>query len=299
MMLRRRTKLACLCLQRTCHTLLTPAANRRKRSDCERCFCYFFSFFYCGDGRSKLVAHNMSYFTIVLALVGWTASSTIAWLWLRRKKYQGQQGKAFLKARTLLVTAHPDDEAMFFVPALCSLESVSILCLSNGNYDGLGKVRELELYKCANLFAIDKNDVEILDEPGLQDGPKNIWAADLVAERVRAAVARTGATQIITFDRHGVSGHTNHCATYNGVQRFIERRRTQGRNRSSSSSQTEQEQVVAWELQSTPLFRKYTGVLDLAWTFLQAQSSRKDRVALYAGSPKMNWLVRWLLFCDP
>ncbi len=41
-----------------------------------------------------------------------------------------------LSRRVLLVIAHPDDEAMFFVPALHSLAeagaTVGVLCLSNG-----------------------------------------------------------------------------------------------------------------------------------------------------------------------
>ena len=41
----------------------------------------------------------------------------------------------------LLVTAHPDDEVMFFAPALLCLGeefTIYILCLSTGDYDGLG-----------------------------------------------------------------------------------------------------------------------------------------------------------------
>jgi N-acetylglucosaminylphosphatidylinositol deacetylase len=48
----------------------------------------------------------------------------------------------------LIVIAHPDDEAMFFVPTIKYLRkynNISLLCLSNGNATGLGRIREKEL----------------------------------------------------------------------------------------------------------------------------------------------------------
>lgn len=44
--------------------------------------------------------------------------------------------RAFAEARALLVTAHPDDECMFFAPAVLTLTqsnaAVYLLCLSSG-----------------------------------------------------------------------------------------------------------------------------------------------------------------------
>jgi N-acetylglucosaminylphosphatidylinositol deacetylase len=53
------------------------------------------------------------------------------------------------KHNILYVIAHPDDEAMFFVPSILELRrtnNLHLLCLSNGNADGLGKIREKELH---------------------------------------------------------------------------------------------------------------------------------------------------------
>ena len=45
--------------------------------------------------------------------------------------------------RVLIVTAHPDDECMFFGPTLCHLADrdiqAKVLCLSTGNFYGKGK----------------------------------------------------------------------------------------------------------------------------------------------------------------
>jgi hypothetical protein len=49
----------------------------------------------------------------------------------------------------LVITAHPDDEAMFFSAAVLRLRKtgarVDFLCLSEGNFDGLGGVRSAEM----------------------------------------------------------------------------------------------------------------------------------------------------------
>jgi N-acetylglucosaminylphosphatidylinositol deacetylase len=53
------------------------------------------------------------------------------------------------------VIAHPDDEAMFFVPSILQLgayNSIHVLCLSNGNYAGLGAIREKELVKSCEVL---------------------------------------------------------------------------------------------------------------------------------------------------
>ena len=51
-----------------------------------------------------------------------------------------------------------------------------MLCLSNGNADGLGKIREKELEKSAKFFNITK--LETLNDELLPDGMKNDWNVD-------------------------------------------------------------------------------------------------------------------------
>lgn len=134
----------------------------------------------------------------------------------------------------ILVIAHPDDESMFFVPCLkylksLPLSSVWVLCLTTGNYDGLGILRSSELRKAcaAELLSIDR--VILLDGPGasLQDHPTNAWNIELTAEIIRKTLEAAltdenlqGVTNLnfITFDEFGVSGHVNHRDTYLAVR---------------------------------------------------------------------------------
>ena len=80
---------------------------------------------------------------LVAILVGWLASRRI-----------GSGGDLPTAGNTLLVTAHPDDECMFFAPMLLALrrarerrkseDDVFLLCLSNGTrYIRYGCVRTL------------------------------------------------------------------------------------------------------------------------------------------------------------
>jgi len=82
--------------------------------------------------------------------------------------------------RVLLVIAHPDDESLFFAPTLISLLShkhagdiaksgpyaeVYSLCLSTGNADGLGKIRQQEMAHALDMLGIEKGKRWIVDHP--------------------------------------------------------------------------------------------------------------------------------------
>ncbi|KAF8769288.1 hypothetical protein HU200_006802 [Digitaria exilis] len=86
----------------------------------------------------------------------------------------------------LLVVAHPDDESMFFAPTILFLKSkghsIHVLCMSQGNADGLGTTRKEELYHACDSLKIPHEQVKILDHPKLQDGFHEKWDHGLLAE---------------------------------------------------------------------------------------------------------------------
>eukprot|EP00581_Thalassiosira_minuscula_P004977 CAMPEP_0183743632 /NCGR_PEP_ID=MMETSP0737-20130205/65317_1 /TAXON_ID=385413 /ORGANISM="Thalassiosira miniscula, Strain CCMP1093" /LENGTH=876 /DNA_ID=CAMNT_0025979255 /DNA_START=17 /DNA_END=2645 /DNA_ORIENTATION=+ len=119
----------------------------------------------------------------------------------------------------LLVTAHPDDESMFFIPALRNIlqnqnkncggqlpannddddnnNKIRLLCLSNGDYRDAsdGPVRTKEMHDaCSLILGIPKhgnatkaattNSVTVLDDARMKDGPNEVWSPDLISDVV-------------------------------------------------------------------------------------------------------------------
>jgi N-acetylglucosaminylphosphatidylinositol deacetylase len=91
--------------------------------------------------------------------------------------------------RILLLIGHPDDEAMFFAPALIALASpesgnqVRIVCLSTGDADGKGEIRRGELLNSARRLGIRQDqDVHIANDQRFRDGPENDWKKADIAD---------------------------------------------------------------------------------------------------------------------
>jgi len=113
----------------------------------------------------------------------------------------------------------------FFAPAVAALEAagttICVLCLSTGDFAGLGRLRALELPAACVVLGVPPARVRVLDVRALRDGPQR-WPAEAVAECVAAAALDFGARTVVTFDECGVSGHVNHQDTHAGVLRWAE-----------------------------------------------------------------------------
>ncbi|KAE8168137.1 putative deacetylase LmbE-like domain-containing protein [Aspergillus tamarii] len=175
---------------------------------------------------------------------------------------------AFQEARSiLLVTAHPDDETLFFSPTITYRQNDanvkrSLLVISSGNYDGLGDKRQSELHSSCEQLRISKDRCVVLDIAELQDNPKQWWNEDMVKDLVSTYKEKWHVDLIITFDNGGISGHINHRSVSAGVRKYV---------------QSTPDAPAAYMLQSTPLLRKYSSLLDLiptsipfAWRILKA-----------------------------
>jgi len=128
----------------------------------------------------------------------------------------------------MLVTAHPDDETMFFSPfiieALKQLKVIYLLCLSKGIEQGRGD----ELTKASKILGIQHCEVygadgeTLKDVPCFVDGFKENWNEGDVAEVVEHYIKKWNIDTIVTFDSDGVSGHPNHKHTYRGVSHHMQ-----------------------------------------------------------------------------
>ncbi|KAI9481574.1 MAG: phosphatidylinositol glycan [Benjaminiella poitrasii] len=164
-----------------------------------------------------------------------------------------QKSLPFATSNVLILTAHPDDECMFFGPTITSIRTmtksrVHVLCLSIGNADGLGDIRKKELVKSCQTFGIQTSHVKPMNNPELQDGMQNQWNPSLISEIIKDYVAKHKIDTIITFDDQGISGHPNHIAAYKGAKTFV---------RQYNNS------VKLYRLESLSIVRKYIGIMDL------------------------------------
>jgi N-acetylglucosaminylphosphatidylinositol deacetylase len=157
----------------------------------------------------------------------------------------------------VFVIAHPDDESMFFVPTIhhfilqrqhqqqqksvdFSGADVWLICLTSGNYNGLGTLRAKELRRtCKDILGIDK--VIVMTERKKEDSiffdhPRQSWdvkkAAQCLLQTMHEALHQEHSQQqqqalrvidFITFDELGVSGHVNHRDTYRTVKCLCEK----------------------------------------------------------------------------
>jgi N-acetylglucosaminylphosphatidylinositol deacetylase len=176
----------------------------------------------------------------------------------------GGSPRSAAATEVLLVFAHPDDEAMFFSPTLDALRGAGFqlrfLCFSSGNYDGLGAVRKKELENSAAMYGA--MTPVVVEDARTQDGPTP-WDTPFIAQYVADFVDRHATIgAVITFDAVGVSGHSNHRDVHRGV---------------SLAASSPIRGVCFFELQSRPMWRKYSGPLELLALDLGADISPTGR----------------------
>ena len=187
------------------------------------------------------------------------------------------RGKEIRTARrVLLVTSHPDDETMFFGPTILSMTknpsvSLFLLCMSNGDYRREGQIRKKELYSACQLLGIEEPNITILSYTKLRDDPSLRWRDEIVSEVVLHTIESQDIDTVLTFDRHGISGHKNHCALYTSLAFLCLEDRIPRTCR-------------VFALKTVNLVLKYSSFLDVPMSFLLTPS------AAYVASPK-GWLT--------
>ncbi|XP_042298444.1 N-acetylglucosaminyl-phosphatidylinositol de-N-acetylase [Sceloporus undulatus] len=203
-------------------------------------------------------------FALLLSFISlWLAS---CW-WLRRRRCC--HGRTFLKdgpeaamtssPRVLFVTAHPDDEAMFFAPALLRLAQAQLwlFCASSGNYYSQGEVRKTELLESCAVLGIPSSNVTILDHRDLPDHPSVEWDVRLLSDLILKHIETHQIDLVVTFDARGVSSHANHKSLYAAVRYLHSERKLP-------------EGCRVLTLETVNLFRKYISILDLPISWLQS-----------------------------
>lgn len=199
--------------------------------------------------------------------------------------------------RVLLVTAHPDDECMFFGPTLLSLCrrkncEVYVLCLSNGNYDKKGHLRRTELWSSCKVLGLRPENVILYNVTDLQDDPTVEWKVDKVAGIIRKYVESLQIEALISFDQDGVSHHANHCQIYYAIASLF------------FAKIIKEADCQFFALDSVNVFRKYLLLFDLPvtlllstnWFVLHWSDFRTARIAMKQHRSQLLWFRYLYIF---
>ncbi|RUS85635.1 hypothetical protein EGW08_006581, partial [Elysia chlorotica] len=168
----------------------------------------------------------------------------------------------FTGKRILILTAHPDDECMFFSPAiiqLCKTSEVFILCTTSGDYYKQGELRKKELLESCRILGVADHNVQVLDNSAFLDGPNENWDFVLLADKVRTVINSFKPAHVFTFDNQGVSGHPNHISVSKVARQVVQ---------AGSFAHGE---VKLFELETVSLPRKYISFLELPFSLASLQ----------------------------
>ncbi|XP_068227100.1 N-acetylglucosaminyl-phosphatidylinositol de-N-acetylase [Palaemon carinicauda] len=163
------------------------------------------------------------------------------------------------KRRVLVVTAHPDDEVMFFGPTILHFTQredalVYLLCLSTGNHYGMGNIRSRELLESCRLLGVARENILLYRCDDLPDDPSIMWPTVRTANLINQYLHALDINMVVTFDMGGVSGHVNHSALYSAIQHLVE-------------EELLPETCGAFSLDSVNIFRKYSSLLDVPLSY--------------------------------
>ncbi|CAD6984323.1 unnamed protein product [Tilletia controversa] len=184
----------------------------------------------------------------------------------------------------LVLTAHPDDEVMFFAPAILHLLAAGAhihgLCLSSGNADGLGERRKDEILGAYARLGVPVSQVTLIDDPVLPDGMHTAWNPAYIATKTAALIYDHSIDAVITFDATGVSSHPNHISLHTAMRAYLTRslgREAQDR-RNGNEAQPRLLDPVIYALRTPPLMRKYLGLPGALYSHAQAVRRQSSRI---------------------
>ena len=161
----------------------------------------------------------------------------------------------------LLLIAHPDDEIMFWTPTIKYFLSqkieLKILCLSNGNYNGLGDLREIEFDNVSRELNLSHN--VILNDPELQDDINKKWDPNKVSEMIDDFLNKNNDIKtIITFDNNGVTKHPNHISCFEGLMFYLNKYKEECSNKN----------IKVFTLKSFNFVLQYTWIIPMLNCFI-------------------------------
>lgn len=189
-------------------------------------------------------------------------NSFILYLLYKRnaKSKKANREKNALK-NVLLVTAHPDDETMFFSPLLNYLQSENfnthVLCLTYGQLlpEMSSPVRKSEFESVMDFLKIKDFKILNLENEGVFDSPKeHSWDLKIVHREVANYVTEKKIDCVFTFDYYGISGHQHHSWVSETIQ--------------INKNYFHEKSIKVYLLRSVGIFRKFCLIWDALCLFV-------------------------------
>ncbi|KAK0167337.1 hypothetical protein PV327_004747 [Microctonus hyperodae] len=196
-------------------------------------------------------------------------------------------------SRTLLITAHPDDEVMFFGPMIYwltknKMTNIYLLCFTTGG----NKERKEELWSSAKIMGIPEGNVTIIMNSELPDDPKVQWPGEVVAQHILQYIEIYKINAVVTFDKYGVSGHKNHISLFYAIASLCIEKKVPS-------------YCKLYALESVNIVRKYVQLLDLPislltssyWYLVTYEQRQIIRAAMSAHKSQYVWFRKlYMLF---
>lgn len=194
-------------------------------------------------------------FQILLGLISYIIVCIIVYLLFKKVNHKTWQIPG-PPSKLLLVTAHPDDEVMFFGPMIYWLNknintNIYLLCFSQGG----NKKRIQELWNCTKIMGIPDANVTVIMSSELPDDPTIQWPNDIVADHILQYIELYKMDAVVTFDKYGVSGHKNHISLYYAVASLCLDKKIPS-------------YCKLYILESVNILRKYVQLFDLPFSLL-------------------------------
>lgn len=85
----------------------------------------------------------------------------------------------------------------------------------------MGSTRQNELYESCKVLGVSEDRIIVHNHTNLPDAMDVRWPTEIVSQLVLNLVQAYDINTLITFDRHGISRHSNHYSIYYAVAHLI------------------------------------------------------------------------------
>ncbi|XP_065671972.1 N-acetylglucosaminyl-phosphatidylinositol de-N-acetylase-like [Hydra vulgaris] len=155
-----------------------------------------------------------------LTIIGLTF---IVVVWINLLKKPSFESIFINQKSVALITAHPDDEVVFFSPTILQLQKNGVLfyliCVTFGDYEGHGADRMEELYNCCNELGVNTERIIFINNKNFLEHPSKRWEnLSSLVENLNVVLKKLEIETVFTFGPYGCSGHPNHIDTHTAVR---------------------------------------------------------------------------------